>query len=118
MKLFLSLPMNNRSAVDIAGDISYMKKAARDYFVGEEIEFVCAFDEEENESFENAGGRLWYLGRAIQMMDGCDAILLSEDSISFAKGCDIEAHAARNYGLDMYEIRSIPGKESAIYRMW
>lgn len=96
MKLFLSLPMHGRSNKEIESEIEQMKEDAKNYF--DNIEFVSAYTKE---PIEEAEGRLWYLGRAIQMMEGCDAILLSRD-YEDAKGCLVEKCVAEKYGLKVY----------------
>ena len=93
MKLFLSLPMYGRSNEEIESEIEQMKEAAKNNFYN--IEFVCAYTKE---PIEEAKDRLWYLGRAIQMMEGCDAILLSR-YYEKSKGCLVEKFVAEEYGI-------------------
>lgn len=48
------------------------------------------------------GGRLSYLGLAIQKLDECDAIIFDDDWMEH-KGCRIEHEVAKLYGLKIIE---------------
>lgn len=52
----------------------------------------------DNRDAKTDGGRLSYLGLAIQKMDTCDAIIFDDDWYKH-EGCIIERHVAELYGL-------------------
>lgn len=59
----------------------------------------------------NSNEALWYLGRSLQIMATCDAVLFLE-GWEHARGCRIERAACELYGVDsmhmfMFPIRSI-----------
>lgn len=56
----------------------------------------------DNSKAETDGGRLSYLGLAIQKLDECDAIIFDDDWMEH-KGCRIEHEVAKLYGLKIIE---------------
>lgn len=100
-KIFLSLPMKNRSVENIEKTISKMKNIAKAMFEGEEIEFI------ENLSFkkvpEECNKSVWHLGEAIQKLSSAN-VLIAVDCPYYlhARGVDSETRIFREYGLGEY----------------
>ena len=112
-KIFLSLPMSGRSDEEIQSLISVMKSLflmKNPFDKGEEIVFVHNFQEMEvvTNTFDPLFGErktpaLYYLGRAINKMAYCDAVLFSPGYQS-ARGCNVEFDVAHYYDIPIYVI--------------
>ena len=100
MRVFVSLPMNGRTEAEIKDDIYRIVNKA---MVGEpftDAEFITAYTTiEPDEGVKH--DRVWYLGRAIQMLSTCDAIIFSRD-YHIANGCVIERRVAEMYFIPIY----------------
>lgn len=98
-KIFISIPMHGREAVDVSRDISIVKDAIRKDIP--EIEFVDALDTPElDDTNHYYSPRLYYLGNALIKMAECDAVVFCK-GWQYARGCRVEHEAAKMYGLDM-----------------
>lgn len=100
IKVFFSQPMYGLTDEEIKLERTYMLSEFRDYIINE-----LGFDDDVaiqdvNNAFDLKGsegcGRLWYLGRSIQAMDGADYIVFHKD-FDTAKGCKVEHLVAWNY---------------------
>lgn len=95
MKVFISQPMHGLSEQEIEtrrADIVNKLTEVTD----KEIEVVNPIQRED--APENAG-RLWYIGRAISDMDGCDLVIFA-NGWRAAKGC----HSEREV-VDIYDVK-------------
>ena len=97
MKVFLSHPMNGLTEEQIMS----IRHSALLYLssVYGRIELIDNYHHREAPT--NAG-RLWHLGRSIQLMEEADAIYFCGDWEN-ARGCCIEERVARYYGLKVLE---------------
>lgn len=99
MKIFISLPMHNRSQEDIQKDIQIARTAITAIFPNQELTIL-----HNNGCIAPASaGRLFYLGSAIQRLDHADAVYFCpgwEDS----KGCQVEHFVCELYGIQRIEM--------------
>ena len=102
-KLFVSVPMKNRTKEEIRVSIQKMKQIAEIY-EGEELELIDTYIKDTPP--ENKNESIWYLGKSIQMLAQADVFIAISDSY-FWNGCAIETETANRYGIKSY---SIPGK--------
>lgn len=94
-KLFISCPMKGRTEEAIRKSMEKMHKIAEVYF-DQELEVIPSYIE--HKPPENSNQSVWYLGRSIQLMAEADYYIGIEFS-DFFKGCYIENHVARSYGI-------------------
>lgn len=93
-KVFLSLPMSGHTDEWIRDQIELMKHALKD----DEIAVDNYIEKPEGSE------RLYCLGEAIKKLGECDAIMLHPRWID-ANGCVIEYYVARQYGLEIIDLR-------------
>lgn len=98
MRVFISLPMHGKTMDDIHQEIEKACSAVSRIFPNQEITVIhnadCIAPVD--------AGRLFFLGSAIQRLDGVDAVYFCpgwED----AKGCQIEHHVCELYGIQRIE---------------
>lgn len=84
-KLFISVPMRNRTEYAIKASMEQMHKIAEAVF-GEELEVIPTYFEDDPP--ENTNMALWYLGESIKKLSEADRI--------------IENLAAKNYNIPSY----------------
>lgn len=98
MKVFISLPMNGKTNMEIEQQLKEARKAIRLIFPDQELTILhnhgCIAP--------SGAGRLFYLGSAIQRMDGVDAVYFC-DGWRDAKGCKVEYHICELYGIQRIE---------------
>lgn len=94
MKVFLSYGMHDRTDEEQLKIREKLKKRIINYFARNKVTILI----EDNRDAKTDGGRLSYLGLAIQKMDTCDAIIFDDDWYKH-EGCIIERHVAELYGL-------------------
>ncbi len=93
-RVFLSYGMHGRTEEEQKAVRDKLAQKAQTYDFSEPV-WVEVID---NSDAKTDGGRLSYLGLAIQKMDTCDAIIFDDDWYKH-KGCIIERHVAELYGL-------------------
>lgn len=94
-KLFVSVPMRDRTREAIESDISKMHKIAED-LVGEELELIESF------SIENCGQRndIYSLGKSIVKMANADYVVGTDFyGDGYFRGINIERDVARTYDV-------------------
>lgn len=91
MKLFISIPMQGKSIKKVRKEMATIYKELKEIYPG--LELIDSIIDED-------GSPLWYLGRAIQLMDDADIVYMAKDWI-FAKGCRIEHQCAVSYGKEI-----------------
>lgn len=105
-RIFLSLPMKNRSDEAIKNTIEGMKRIIRAYYPNEELEFVDNFDagyEISQKMVEDSKHpSCLYLSRAIFKMAQCDQIAIIRSDILWRTndeyhGCWVEEQIADRY---------------------
>lgn len=110
--IFLSLPMKERTDVDIQNTIFGMKRIITAMYPNDKLVFIDNFYCV-HEGLEDAKHRpLLYLGEAIKKMAKCDCIAVIENrncELYNYRGCYIEAEIARNYGLHFITINDPDG---------
>ncbi len=94
-KVFISQPMNGKENEEIYAERKDIvaKLEAKGYEVVDSV-----FDDYAGSDVKNTP--LYYLGKSIMLMSTCDCIFLFE-GYRKARGCQIEAMCARNYGLEV-----------------
>ena len=94
-KLFVSVPMRDRTEENIRKSIEKMHKIA-EATVGEELELIDSYvPENVSETKDEA---IWYLGDAIKKMAIADYVIIT-DNTWIHSGCDVEERVARFYGI-------------------
>lgn len=98
MKVFISLPMHGKTNEEIEQQLKEARKA-----------ISLIFSDQELTIFHNRGciapsgaGRLYYLGSAIQRLDGVDAVYFCS-GWEEAKGCQVEHYICELYGIQRIE---------------
>ena len=98
-KLFISVPMRNRTEYAIKASMEQMHKIAEAVF-GEELEVIPTYFEDDPP--ENTNMALWYLGESIKKLSEADRFIGIYDEDKGYRGCIIENLAAKNYGIPSY----------------
>lgn len=99
-KLFVSVPMRNRTEEDIKLSMIKMHGIAERY-TGEKLELIDSFIYEEPPMACNTS--LWYLGKSLEKLAMAD-VFIGIDEASAYSGCLIENLAAENYNIKSYYI--------------
>lgn len=94
-KLFISCPMKDRTEENIKDSMERMHQMAELIFC-EKLDVIPSYIEENPP--EDVNRKLWYLGKSIQLLAEADYFIGIGYSECFV-GCDIEAQAARKYGI-------------------
>lgn len=101
-KVFISQPMNGKSDDEILTIKSEASKLIDKYFniLGYKAEIVSTFftEADKPDGIPENANRLWYLGRAIQMLGQCEYCFFC-DGWENAKGCVIESEVCKKYGI-------------------
>nr|DAE38547.1 MAG TPA: protein of unknown function (DUF1937) [Caudoviricetes sp.] len=98
-KLFISVPMRNRTEYAIKASMEQMHKIAEAVF-GEELEIIPTYFE--GDPPENANMALWYLGESIKKLSEADRFIGIYDEDKGYRGRIIENLAAKNYNIPSY----------------
>lgn len=97
-KVFISVPIHNRTIMEIWDDIAQAQIDIPKIFPGKDIMIThnvgCPT--------KNDGGRLYYLGAAVQQMDQVNAVYFCKGWES-AKGCQVEHYICELYGVQRVE---------------
>ena len=93
MKVFISQPMHGLTEEEVMCERANCLKWLQEKY--EDVELIDNYHHDD--APENAG-RLWHLGRSIQMMEEADAVFFCLGWAG-AKGCCIEYEIAVQYGL-------------------
>lgn len=94
-KLFVSVPMRDRTEENIRKSIEKMHKIA-EATVGEELELIDSYVPENNPEAKDEA--IWHLGDAIKKMAIADYVIIPDNNWMH-NGCDIEERVARYYGI-------------------
>jgi len=94
MKVFISQPMNGKSDEIIKEEREEIIRVVKEYYgkiIGEtDIEILDTL-------FAEDAGPIWYLGKAIMMIDKADVVVFA-NNWSLARGCNFEHDIAVEYG--------------------
>ena len=96
-KVFLSVGFKDRDEKEIRRRFGKLMRMWTMAFPDDEFEFVENYSEPGPED----AGRLWYLGRAIQKLGDCDAVVFDNDYDNFT-GCLTEEYVSEMYGIEKY----------------
>lgn len=97
MKVFISQPMAHKTQQEILNERETLVKLIKKEF-GEDIEIIDSY-------FPDAphdAKPLWYLGKALQMMNEADVVVMAKDWWQ-SRGCVCEYSCARSYGKCVIE---------------
>lgn len=94
-KLFVSVPMRDRTEENIRKSIEKMHKIA-EATVGEELELIESYIPDN--ASDSRSEAIFYLGIAIKQMATADYFITTDATWRYS-GCDIEQHVARHYGI-------------------
>lgn len=98
-KLFISCPMRNRTEAAIKASMEQMHRIAEAVF-GEELEVIPTYFE--GNPPKNTNMALWYLGESIKKLSEADYFIGIYDADQGYRGCFIENHTAKSYGIPSY----------------
>ena len=112
-KLFISCPMRGRTEKNIRKTREKMHKIAEAIFE-QELEVIESYIDGRPQ--ENAKEKIWYLGKAIQMMSEADYFIGVEYPYDF-KGCMIENEVAARYEIERMYVRMEAVAPDAIERV-
>lgn len=98
LKVFISVPMHDRSEDEAWKDIKDAFEAIPKIFPNQEL---CMTHNTACVGPEYAG-RLYYLGTAIQIMDQADVVYFGKGWEN-AKGCQVEHYICELYGIQRVE---------------
>lgn len=101
-KVFISVPMKDRTKENIEKSIEKIKEYGK-LVIDDEVEFINTIVEEKP-PYKNNNQAVWYLGKSIEILSQCDAILVPEDTWNF-NGCDIEKSICYKYGIEVIEYK-------------
>lgn len=99
-KLFVSVPMKDRTEEEIKASIQKMKKIVEIY-EGEELELIDSYIEDNPPKGNNEA--IFYLGESLKKMAQADVFVGIYESYEW-RGCRIENITAESYGIKSYEI--------------
>ena len=99
MKVFISQPMNGRTAADIQTEREEIKGRIREEF-GEDVEFIESYFKDYNPT--DGSIPIKYLSKSIEALADADLVYFAE-GWDKARGCRIENEIAIEYGLDVIE---------------
>lgn len=105
-KLFISCPMKGRSEESIKSSFETMHKVAEIMF-GQKLEVIQSYIEEEPP--EGVNESIWYLAQSVLKLSEADYFIgvynqRTDYGKSLYRGCDIEEHIARSYGIHIRNI--------------
>lgn len=106
-KVFLSVPMKNRTKENIEKSLEKMKAITKIALENEEIEFINTLVEEQP-PYKTENEAVWYLGKSIQLLSQAD-ILVCVDAPYWmrANGCENEKKIFRDYMCNQNELKYI-----------
>lgn len=99
-KLFISVPMKNRTEENIRKSFEKMHKMAEIIFE-EELEVISSYVEDKPP--KDSKEAIWYLGQSIQKLAEADYFIGIHWSDTF-KGCNIERQVAFDYGIKVHMV--------------
>ena len=97
-KLFVSLPMKDKTAEEIINRINECKKEVEE-ILKEEVELLETFIKEDAPEYISNDG-LWYLGKSLEKMGEAD-VVYCDSGYGRYRGCVVEFSAAIRYDIPM-----------------
>jgi hypothetical protein len=105
MKVFISQPMNGLTDKEIASNrdeaIEEIKRLYSFFDRNNDLEIISTTQQREYEILPKNASRLWWLGRAIQMLEDVDVIYMCRGWKN-AKGCKVERYVAIQYDISIH----------------
>jgi hypothetical protein len=101
-KLFVSIPMKNRTEAEIKASIEKMKRIAEAY-EGEELELIDSYIEHKPPQTTNQA--IWYLGESLKKLSSADVFIGIMDDWNW-NGCHVENEVANRYGIKTYRVEA------------
>lgn len=98
-KLFISVPMRNRTECDIKASMEQVHRIAEAVF-GEELEVIRTYISDDPPESTNMA--IWYLGESIKKLSEADCFIGIYDEDKGYRGCIIENLVAKNYNIPSY----------------
>lgn len=98
-KLFISVPMRNRTECGIKASMEQMHRIAEAVF-GEELEVIRTYISDDPPESTNMA--IWYLGESIKKLSEADCFIGIYDEDKGYRGCIIENLVAKNYNIPSY----------------
>ena len=95
LKVFVSLPMNGRSALVIKQKMEYLFRLIQARYPDKKFEMIDSFTKD---PVIQEKGRVSMLGHSIQLMADADVVIFSKD-YKLGRGCRIEEQVAIEYNL-------------------
>lgn len=95
-KVFLSVPMKDRTKENIEKSIEKMKAVTRGY-LGEEVEFINTIVQDKP-PYDTNKEAVWYLGKSIELLSQADVFVYLDRTYDY-NGCVIECEIAERYGM-------------------
>ena len=99
-KLFVSVPMKERTEEAIRNSIAKMKKVAEAY-EGEELELIDSYIEDEPPV--DGKTSVWHLAKNIEKLVDADVLITVSEAYMWS-GCYIESEVAGRYGIKVYRV--------------
>lgn len=99
-KVFISLPMRNRTNEEIKSRMNDILEKTSKLLKDELILLDTVIDDEEPEESKHG---CWYLGKSISMMSEADFVIFDYNWRG-ARGCRIERQVCEFYGIPYYTI--------------
>lgn len=96
-KLFISIPMRDRTEKQIKDSYKKMKKLA-ELLTGEKFEVINSYIKDEVPQKTNAS--VYFLGQAITKLAEADVVIGPDYLFTKYTGCLIEKEIALNYGIE------------------
>lgn len=101
-KVFISVPMKDKTKEEIERTISNMKYKAT-IELGNDAEFINTIVEDKP-PYNTNNEAVWYLGKSIELLSQCDALVCLKEIENKYNGCIIEKEIAKRYGLQIIEL--------------
>ena len=103
MKIFLSVPMKNKTKEEIEATISQMKAQVNNRFPNTNLEFINTYVEDKP-PYDTSNEAIWYLGKSLEILSQCSVLVCLKDLDPIYNGCIIEKEVAKRYGLKIIEL--------------
>lgn len=105
MKVFISQPMHDKSEEEIKAIKEQAKEEIKKLYQffanNNQLEIISTTEQRKHELLPREASRLWWLGRAIQMLEDVDVIYMC-NGWEESKGCRIERSVAIEYNISIH----------------
>lgn len=105
MRVFISQPMHGLADEEIQKNkeeaIEEIKRLYHFFDKNGELEIVSTTEQRKHEILPKEASRLWWLGRAIQMLEDVDVIYMCK-GWNKSSGCRVEKYVAHEYDISIH----------------